>query len=139
MLAAVLLVLGAESSPCDATPPAPPIPMPSEFQCPFGATASASGTGIECIARDGKNTGDTFAIDGKTGLMVHPLGLTVAWAEGGVSWWQLRPTGHRVSYERGKPTRVEHYVGGELQCAKYFEGARISRRFEGGKWSWLDG
>lgn len=142
MLAAVVLIqLGAEAAvapACETVPPAPKIPLPSEFACPGGATSSASGTGIECIARDGKPTGDTFAIDGRTGLMVHPLGLSVAWENGAVTWWQLRPTGHRVTYDAGRAARVEHYVGGELQCAKHFEGARLMKRFDEGRWSWLD-
>jgi hypothetical protein len=144
MLGALLLLLGgAEASACDAVPAAPKIPMPTEFSCPVGATASASdgsakNTGIECISRDGKPTGDTFNLDGKSGLMVHPLGLSLAWADGVVSWWQQRPSGHRVTYEAGRPSKVEHYVGGDLQCAKHFDGARLVRSFEGGKWSWLD-
>ncbi len=134
VLAGLLLVLGAEASPCDAAPAAPKVPMPSEFQCPGGATQ----TGNDCIGRDGKPTGDTFVLDGKSGLMVHPLGLSVAWADGAVSWWQQRPTGHRVAYEGGKPVRIEHYVGGDLQCAKHYEGARLIKQFRDGQWSWLD-
>jgi len=134
MLLALLLVLGAEASPCDTVPAAPKVPLLSEFQCPGGATLE----GTDCISRDGKPTGDTFAVDGKNGLMVHPLGLTVAWADGAVSWWQQRPSGHRVAYEAGKPVRIEHYVGGDLQCAKHYEGARLVKQFKAGQWTWLD-
>src|SRR3954469_5903145 len=136
MLWLVLSVLGG--SPCDSAQPAPRVPLPSEFLCPGGATAQASGTGIECLGRDGRPTGDTFAVEGRTGLMVHPLGLSLAWDNGVVSWWHLRPTGQRVAYEGGRPTRIEYFEGGELQCAKHFEGARLSKRFDDGKWSWLD-
>ncbi|MBK7863368.1 MAG: AgmX/PglI C-terminal domain-containing protein [Archangiaceae bacterium] len=133
-----LLLLAADPSPCELVPKAPPIPRASEFECPGGATASASGNGVECIARDGKPTGDTFAIEGKTGLMVHPLGLSVSWSEGGVTWWHQRPSGHRVVYEGGKLARIEHLTGGELNCARHYDGAKVFKRYDDGKWTWLD-
>src|SRR5687767_951422 len=129
----ILLIVLAQ---CDAAPAAPAIPMPTAFQCPDGATAEPRGTGVECVARDGKLTGDTFSMEGKTGLMVHPLGLTVAWTDGAVSWWQLKPVGHRVVYEAGKVARLEHYAGGDLGCARHYEAGRLIRRFDAGKWTW---
>jgi hypothetical protein len=137
LTAALLAVITAQPS-CDSVPAAPKIPMPTEFACPAGATASTTKTGIECIARDGKATGDTFALDGKTGLMVHPLGLSVAWADGVVSWFSQRPVGHKVAYESGRVQRVELYEGDELKCARHFTEGRLSKRYDLGKWTWLD-
>jgi hypothetical protein len=113
-------------------------PKASEFSCPGGATATPGKTGIECIGRDGKTTGDTFAVEGGTGLMVHPLGLTVAWENGAITWWQLRPSGQRVVFEGGRAARIEAYEGGDLKCARHFEGTVLVRRFEDGKWVWLN-
>ncbi|MBL8954362.1 MAG: AgmX/PglI C-terminal domain-containing protein [Myxococcaceae bacterium] len=134
MLALLAVILTADGSPCDAAPPAPKVPMPSEFQCPVGATQQ----GNDCLSREGKPTGDSLTLDGKSGLMVHPLGMSVAWSDGVISWWQQRPTGHRVVYEGGKPMRIEHYVGGDLQCARHYDQGRLVKRFDDGKWAWLD-